>query len=839
VRRRDGSLKRSSESSSRTAEGAGPGRSRPRARRAKAGTLALLLLCSLFPLYTQSKAEARSAEKILLERSAKRKPGWIVRPPESDRFLYVTGVATGARSLAEGSKAASLSAVEHILIYLGLQATSRYLERRSAYAAELESALESRALGSVRGGRAAEVYFERYRERGGSTDLFDVYVLFRVPLSEIEAERARLASEREAAAAEARAALALASPAALAADFSSGVLGLTRAHRNLAGLDPASPLLGRIEASLWDLAARLSVRIEEIELVAGSGSARRRVRVSASLLGAAGPMPVRNAPLQVEIVQGLARSEGKAVTGEDGNLAVEIALSGGGERGGTVRARLDRAALGGGPSPAGSEGGLASALAALEKIEGTKLLPAVSRAAAPVEEPRAPEPKARASAEPPSEDGTIEIRTGLPMKDPDRDGLALPVLVRLRAPPVSSRPPLDLALVLDASGSMADPRKLGYLKKAAELAVRHLAETDLLSVVTFGTEPAVLLPAQPFPGRRFLLHRLEMLEPRGRTNLSGGIEEALGQLLAKRRPFAAARIVVLTDGQANEGIVDPAGLEGLARRAREAGVPLSAIGLGDDADRALLRRIAAAGGGNFHYAERPEDLPVILSRETELLSGESVGEIEISIEPAEGVWLGRTYGYPVRLDNDGLAISAGSLPAGDWRTVVFELRRVCEEGASRAAGAVTVRFRDWQQGGRWRAVRRELPANCSAASEEIGPGEGNDVNVHARLLRALETLELALNMADPHLAAAARRFAREEEPSLRAEAEALGDRDLLDLLALYRHGMGELDEHVPVAGAGGLAHALDGDEARAANDFACRLYLIRHYGAPHGLLRPD
>lgn len=824
--RRDGSPKRSTGSSSGTAEAPARRPIHSAEGRALAGLVAASVLCGC-------AIAARSTDRLLLERSAKRRPDWIVRVPEGDRWFYVTGVATGSPGLAEGRKAAALAAVEDILFYLGLRASARYEERRSAYAAELQSELDSEARGRVSGGRAAEVYFERYRDRATGAERFDVFVLFRVPAAELEAERARLAAEREAVEAEARRALASSSLEAFAADLAGTISRLVEPHRTLRALDPASALLGRIEAALAEAAARLSIRIGKLEAAEGSDGRMLRVRVSASLLGRSGPVAVRNAAVVVRAVQGLAQSEAVAVTGEDGAATIEIALPVGPSRGGLIRARFRNLADRREEAQARGPAGLEAALEALGRVEAVAMLSAAVSFSGAVGD-RSEDPSEAGTPATAEAGAAVEVRTGSPVLEPDDAGLALPVLVRLSAPSVASRPPLNLGLVLDVSGSMSAPGKLAYLKRAAELAVRSLAEDDFLAVVTFATEASVLLSSQPFPGRRTLLHRLDMLEARGRTNLGAGIEEGLAQLLRDQRPWAASRLVLLTDGIANEGITDAAGLERLAARVRAAGVSLSVIGLGRDLDGGLLRRMAAAGGGNFHYAATPQDLPNVLAAETGGLLREALGDIEVALELARGVRLGRTYGYPVRLDNDGIAIPAGSLPAGESRTLLFELRDPCAEEGLRRVGSVTVRFRDRQREGRWRSWREELFAHCSPAPAADEAAADSYVSLYARLLRALEHLELALNSGDSGLAAEVRRFAQEELPTFEADAESLADRDLLDLLALYKHGVEEMERW------GAASHEHGGpDTTTGEHDFAYGLYLLRHHGKPHALLRPD
>jgi Ca-activated chloride channel family protein len=236
---------------------------------------------------------------------------------------------------------------------------------------------------------------------------------------------------------------------------------------------------------------------------------------------------------------------------------------------------------------------------------------------------------------------------------------------------------LNIGLVLDTSGSMKAPQKIDYVKEAATTLVRYLGARDTLSIVTYDTEARVLLPAAPFAGRTTLLHVLESLEADGRTNLSDGVETGLRQIRPYVRADVTSRLILLTDGLANEGITGSEGLARLATEVRRAGASLSTIGLGSSFDSALLRRMAESGGGRYHYAALADELPTILAREVEGLLAQSMGEITIDLELTPDAGLQSTFGYPFDAEGSRYVIPIGSLSEGSSRTLVVELVGRC------------------------------------------------------------------------------------------------------------------------------------------------------------------
>ncbi len=92
------------------------------------------------------------------------------------------------------------------------------------------------------------------------------------------------------------------------------------------------------------------------------------------------------------------------------------------------------------------------------------------------------------------------------------------------------RRPLNLALVIDRSASMADGHKFDYALEAAWLVVDNLTERDVVSIVAFNESAIVLSPAGHAVNRSFLGHRLGEIVPDGATNLCEVLLVAFSQV---------------------------------------------------------------------------------------------------------------------------------------------------------------------------------------------------------------------------------------------------------------------------------------------------------------------
>lgn len=218
-------------------------------------------------------------------------------------------------------------------------------------------------------------------------------------------------------------------------------------------------------------------------------------------------------------------------------------------------------------------------------------------------------------------DATLDLSAGLDRALAWEEGGSVRYLVadlRARGGPAVQRrvPALNLALAIDVSGSMGGDR-IAAARRAALAVAAALAPCDRLSLVAFDSDAEVLLKARPMDkaGRSAAAKAIGRLEPRGGTNLFGGWLQAVEHVAMAQAedPLASHRVVLLSDGQANEGVTDRAELARHTGELLVRGIVTSTVGIGDGYDEELLGAMAEAGGGRLHDAEHaPEIGEVVL-----------------------------------------------------------------------------------------------------------------------------------------------------------------------------------------------------------------------------------
>jgi Ca-activated chloride channel family protein len=251
------------------------------------------------------------------------------------------------------------------------------------------------------------------------------------------------------------------------------------------------------------------------------------------------------------------------------------------------------------------------------------------------------------------------------------------LVVSLAAPHLDAaapRPPVCVIPVLDVSGSMAGA-KLHFAKQSVMKLVEHLAPGDFCGVVAFSTEVETLAaPAEMTQARKDELKGLVgRLAPLHNTNLGGGMLAGLDHAKVAKLPEGMlVRVILFTDGLANEG---PAKSHGeLVRLLEEnlGGATLSAFGYGDDADQELLRDLSTRGKGNYAYVQGPEDALTAFARELGGLLSTFAQKIEIEVRPRAGFVLTDVLSDVDALEERGtVKIRIPDLLADEVRSVVL------------------------------------------------------------------------------------------------------------------------------------------------------------------------
>jgi Ca-activated chloride channel homolog len=233
--------------------------------------------------------------------------------------------------------------------------------------------------------------------------------------------------------------------------------------------------------------------------------------------------------------------------------------------------------------------------------------------------------------------------------------------------------PLNLVFVIDKSGSMAGD-KMARVKDGLRAMIGKLRADDIVSIVAFDSGADVLQPARAVGYGQDLRRAIDCLETGGSTNLHGGL--MLGYAEAKKyfRAGATNRVILLTDGIANEGIVDPARIAAQSSEFNGQGIDLSTIGVGMDLNNDLLRTLAQSGRGLYHFISDYKDIDKVFVNEVQSLISSVAKKVEVRVEYGSGLQLEKIYGYQPRYGEGSVSIAIDDMNNGLTQVILAKFR---------------------------------------------------------------------------------------------------------------------------------------------------------------------
>ncbi len=254
-------------------------------------------------------------------------------------------------------------------------------------------------------------------------------------------------------------------------------------------------------------------------------------------------------------------------------------------------------------------------------------------------------------------------------------GQKLPVLIRVQAPDPDptkkvERKPYHLSLVIDRSGSMSGEPLIEAVR-CAKYIVDQLDPTDMASLVVFDNNIRTLAETSAVGDRKHLYRALAQVRPGGNTNLHGGWKAGMESLLPKATEAALARVILLSDGNANEGeTTEPVAIANYCAEAASKGVTTSTYGLGRDFNEQLMVEMGKRGAGNHYYGDTAADLFEPFAEEFDLIANLYARHVRLTLAAPQGIRITLLNDYPVE-DRDGFPLIG--LPDVPWGAEAWAL----------------------------------------------------------------------------------------------------------------------------------------------------------------------
>ena len=270
------------------------------------------------------------------------------------------------------------------------------------------------------------------------------------------------------------------------------------------------------------------------------------------------------------------------------------------------------------------------------------------------------------------------------------------------------RDDVALTFVIDVSGSMSGPERLGLAKRSLNLLVEEMRPTDSVAIVVYGsTTHLVLQPTMATDANKGrIAQAINNLHTNGSTNAEAGLRLGYQSAWENFNAQANNRVILVSDGVANVGRTGPGSIWEQIKQYAEQGITMTSIGIGmGNYNDVLMEQLADNGNGNYAYVDGIDEAHrVFVDDMTGTLQAIAMdAKVQVDFN-AEVVRNYRLIGYENRAvaDDDfrNDDEDAGEVGAGHSVTALYELKLERDVDANSDARLATayIRYADPDSG---------------------------------------------------------------------------------------------------------------------------------------------
>ena len=310
--------------------------------------------------------------------------------------------------------------------------------------------------------------------------------------------------------------------------------------------------------------------------------------------------------------------------------------------------------------------------------------------------------------------------------------------------PSENRVPLNIALVIDKSGSMQG-QKLEDAKNSAILFVERLSPDDIVSVVTYSSSVQVLIPATKVSDRESLIRRIRQIQSDGNTALFAGVSKGAAEVRKFAEENRINRIILLSDGLANVGPSTPGELGQLGRSLMKEGMSVSTMGIGYGYNEDLMARLAYNSDGNHLFVEDSEQLAQVFEQELNELFGIHAKSIRLTIRCSDDLKLLRILGQDGEIRGQQADVYLNQVSAGQNKYVLVEVQNLLNKGSLEALTEVDLEYYDPVSARTFKDSRKLTIARTSdrdKVAESIRPSVVEAATIQLAAINTEEAIKL-------------------------------------------------------------------------------------------------
>ncbi len=255
-----------------------------------------------------------------------------------------------------------------------------------------------------------------------------------------------------------------------------------------------------------------------------------------------------------------------------------------------------------------------------------------------------------------------------------------------------------LTFVIDVSGSMDMDNRLGLVKKSLKVLIGQMGRNDKIGIAVYGTNGRKLLKHTSAANKEEILSAISELTPEGSTNAAEGLQIGYKMAAEAFIPEGNNRIILCTDGLANEGLTDAEQILKSVKEYKQKGITLTTLGFGmDNYNDIFLEKLADNGDGNYAYINDMDEAERVLQNQMvstlQIIAKDAKAQIEFDSDTVKSY---RLIGYENRVLNKedfrDNSVDAGEIGAGHAVTALYEIK--LKENTTDNVGTVRLRYKD-------------------------------------------------------------------------------------------------------------------------------------------------
>ena len=239
-------------------------------------------------------------------------------------------------------------------------------------------------------------------------------------------------------------------------------------------------------------------------------------------------------------------------------------------------------------------------------------------------------------------------------------------------PVESDRASVNLAIVLDRSGSMAG-EKLARAKEAAIMAIGLLNSRDIVSMVTYDSVVNVVVPATRVTDKQSIYSAIRNIRDGGRTALFAGVSKGAAEVRKFLDKTRVNRVILLSDGLANIGPSTPSELGQLGASLGKEGISVTTIGLGLGYNEDLMTQLAGMSDGHHAFDQNSADLSRIFAAEFNTALTVVANQLTIIIKCANTIRPIRVLGRSAQIIGQNVHVNLNQLSSNQEKFVILEV----------------------------------------------------------------------------------------------------------------------------------------------------------------------